>query len=51
MISHLVKSLFGNKTFITLFLAVSVMSCASKTHVENQDERSEHLKEASTYQR
>lgn len=50
MTLQLVKSLFGNKTIMTLIFFSFLMSCASKTHTDEK-EKSEHLKETSTYQR
>lgn len=38
MILRLVKLLFGSKAFVTLFLMAFLVSCASKSDVEKQEE-------------
>lgn len=50
MTFHLVKSLFGSKSLATLLLATFLVSCASKTHVEKQEEK-DHRNETNTYLR
>lgn len=42
MTSQLVKSLSGNKHFLTFFFMLLVMSCASHAEKENQEEVSKN---------